>query len=353
MSRILITSDLHLTDHSHEDYRHRLIASLPSLIKSERADALLILGDLTEEKDRHRAQLVNRIVDHLCACASLVPVINLMGNHDYANEGHPFFEFIGRLKGVHWIGRVTDGFTLPGILSDYFRHCIFLPHTRQHERDWQDIKWKPFEVAFAHNTFTGATTPTGKILEGIKLRSIPSSIKVIAGDVHTPQSWDNLTYIGAPYSVDFGDNYRSRMCVLDTDSLKLTDVDTSREPQKMDVVSTLDNPNGFWEDLKALRAGDVVRCQVEVEDMAKWHSTREQVSHALKQLGCLPYRILPVLKGRTMQRRSAVRQIGTGPESEREVIQQYAKRHEMSEPFLTEAIDIITNGTDLKAGLKK
>ena len=63
---ILLLADLHLTTTSRDEYRWKLFPWLYEAIIKNTVKYLFILGDLTESKNYHSAQLVNRIVDELC-----------------------------------------------------------------------------------------------------------------------------------------------------------------------------------------------------------------------------------------------------------------------------------------------
>lgn len=351
--KLIITADLHLTDKAHEQYRHKTMDHMRTIIRDEKPDAFLILGDLTEDKDRHAAWLVNKVVDHLAAFGKLVPTIVMMGNHDYHNEGHPFFAFIQRMEGVHWIDKVTDGRSIGNIFNIDLDDVIFLPHTRTHQSDWEPINWKPYDFAMAHNAFKGAQSANGHTLDGIPLRDIPEHVKIIAGDIHKPQSWDGCTYVGAPYRVDFGDNYAPRLLKLV--GSKPWDISLASQPQKQLFV--LDEVSDLWNDKyfdRNVVAGDVIKMRIGIDDMGQWHGAHKDARAWCQERGAIAFKIEPVLaKGLVKRRHEAPNMERTSVAGEEDALRMYAKRHDVREDDLREGFDIIKHGEDIKAGLPK
>jgi hypothetical protein len=212
-SKILCLSDPHLTENSRDQYRHNFMHDLLGIIDRRKPDAVAILGDLTEEKDRHSAKLVNQIVGELGDIAAVMPLLMLMGNHDYRNEGHPFFAFTRHIPNVAWVDKVSTSIELPEEFRAIFDGCLFLPHTLDYERDWAGVDFQDFRFIFAHNTFAGAIS-NGRALDGVPAGIFPDNARVLSGDIHTPQKIGPVTYIGAPYTIDFGDDYDPRLMMV-------------------------------------------------------------------------------------------------------------------------------------------
>lgn len=204
----LITSDLHLTDTPRDMYRHDFQDRLRQIIKARKVERLFILGDLTEKFDNHGSWLVNTIVDHVFNLASLCNVTIVKGNHDQSNPDNPFFKFLSYLPCVDFI-----------IHPEWVDDWLILPHTSNPKRDWAGVDMSGAGRILAHATFEGALAEGGFKLDGVPLSLLPRGAKVISGDVHTPQQLGPVTYVGAPYTVDFGDDYKPRVLVVDNDKL--------------------------------------------------------------------------------------------------------------------------------------
>jgi hypothetical protein len=44
---------------------------------------------------------------------------------------------------------------------------------------------------------------------------LPRAAKIYSGDIHVPQQIRNITYVGAPHPIRYGDNFTGRMLLLD------------------------------------------------------------------------------------------------------------------------------------------
>lgn len=253
---ILITADPHFSANPRDAYRLNFLHKrLPALIKTYKVDMLYVLGDLCEVKDQHGAWLVNQIVDGISAIAKTVSTVSvLMGNHDYLQEGHPFFRFINNIPNVVYRDR-------PRRVGTY----LFLPFTRNPVNDWKELDLKGVKRIFTHITFDGATGGFGRKLEGVSLNLLPK-LPIVSGDVHSPQKFANLTYVGAPYTVDFGDDYVGRVLLLDDNRLSSVVVGG---PQKRLITSS---------HLSA-RKGDIVRVEVPIKakDYSKWSERYDEI----------------------------------------------------------------------------
>jgi hypothetical protein len=261
----LATADLHVAASPRDAYRWQFLEStLPRLIAEYVADRVLILGDLTEAKDGHSAALVNRLVDGIAAIAEETPVYILKGNHDYIAEGVPFFRHLRHLPRVHWINAPTR-LKLRG-LGD----CLLLPHTRNLE-DWVDSMREDHDWFFCHQTFGGADLGSGRRAEGAA-PPFTKGARVVSGDIHAPQRLGPVTYVGAPYTVDFGDNYTPRVLLLEDHRMKSIPVPG---PQKRLVTLSGRDPLAALSMRHPLAAtlpiqsGDVVKVRVELPPRAE------------------------------------------------------------------------------------
>jgi len=338
---IIGTTDLHLTDLKLDDYRFEFIEKhfIDEIRNSKAAvDGVVILGDLTEEKDRHSARLVNRVVNALDAISRLAPTLILMGNHDYHDEGHPFFGFVSHIENLRFIDSVTEGRKLGAPFSKAFGHYLFLPHTRNYKAEWASyIKngWGDYDCIFAHNTFDGADTGYGRKLEGIPAE-IFKGHQVIAGDVHNPQKVGPVEYIGAPYTVDFGDDYDPRLLLLKEDQVRWRSV--GHLPQKTLIHV---HPGKDLMDYKSkIGSGDILKVRVDVDDMTAWNAIVNIVHAQAKKLGARAERVEPVIANRT-KRASTKVQSGESAISDKEILMQFADRHRLDDDTLDEGLDLL------------
>lgn len=334
--KILAVADLHLTENRIDEYRHEFCRKeLPRMLHSQKASGLLILGDLTEAKDRHSGHLVNQVITHLAVCAAHCPVVVMMGNHDYANEGEPFFRFADHLPGVTFINSPTDGGKLPRNLRDRYGDCMFLPHSRNPDRDWEGLAFDDYRFVFAHQAFQDADAGFGRKLDGYPTDRFKRT-KVIAGDIHKPQTIGPIEYIGAPYTVDFGDDYVPRMLSIDGTKVRSEWLDAF--PQKK-MVKCLAGED-LLDHQKDLSLRDIVRVRVDVDSMDGWNAITKVVHKQADQLDVIIERVEPNLMKKA-QRYSVKPVSGSSKASDSELVRQFSDRNRLTDAVLDMGLDIV------------
>lgn len=215
----LITADLHLTDNPLDYYKWDFFNWLNQQIENYGVSNLYILGDVTEKKNSHNSKLVNKIVKIFRNIPKTCNIKILSGNHDYSEKTEPYFEFLQEFDNIEFINNITH---YPKLKQ------LFIPHSHNPIEDWKDlVKYKdtPLDYILLHQAVKNAKSSTGYELQsGISADYFKDfNVKrIIAGDIHVPQDIGNITYVGSPYPVYFGDNFTPRV-FLDTDGI-LTDL---------------------------------------------------------------------------------------------------------------------------------
>lgn len=322
---ILLIADIHLNDNPRDEYRHKFIEQLS---KTTDYDHIYILGDLTDHKDRHSAQLVNRIVDHLYTLGRIAPVTILRGNHDYVEADNPFFEFVLRIKNITWINRPTQ-----------IGKWLWLPHTNNYKRDWEGVPINDPDInlIFAHNTFKGALSEHGKELDGIPA-TLFGGTQVISGDVHVPQRVGPVTYVGAPYTIDFGDDFKPRMLKLDGN--KLTSIPcTGPQKRLLEMQTTAGDGFELTKGTRPANKGDIVKIMVKLRsgDYAQWGDIKASIEKWASKQGYEVYRILPVMDAKPRMSK----QIKTSPKSDEEFLKGYSKQQHIDAATLAIGLELL------------
>lgn len=266
MSLLLITSDIHLSDNPRDSYRYDWTRWFTKLVEERKPHAVLILGDLTEKKDEHAARLVNDVVSFIWRLAQTCRVIVLQGNHDYvSNPKDGYWFFLNSLENVHYV--ITPWSTVVGGLD-----CLFLPHTRDYQKDWEKVDLKSRDWIFCHNTFQGAHGGFGHVLEGIPISVLPSNADVISGDVHVPQTFGPLTYVGAPYLCDFGDDYEPRILAIEGSAVKSIPCPGAQK-RLVEITDPVELK------LHKLNKGDIakVRVNLKMSDREDWPAMKAEI----------------------------------------------------------------------------
>ena len=265
----IVVSDLHLTAHPRDAYRWDLFPWLLKQAAEYRARTLLITGDLTDAKDYHGAELVNKTVAAIVSARQVFEeVLILPGNHDYLREGHHFFAFLSHLPGVTMATRPLD-------TSSRGEACLLLPHTKRPAHDWADFDFSHYRHVFMHQTVSGSKASNGQLMAG---ESLPEGLvrdagKVWSGDIHVPQIIAGVEYIGSPYHVHFGDDFKPRALLLESrmrwESLHM------KSPRRLSVTI------GAASELKrlGLQPGDHLKVSLEMGTATahQWKQERQRV----------------------------------------------------------------------------
>src|SRR3981189_3648842 len=154
----MLVADPQPTDRAQDAYRFGIFDWIRRQQEKHPVAATFLAGDITDQKDRHSATLVNKIVGGLLKLQP--PVYIVMGNHDYRDPKNPFFKFLNHIKGIHFI-------TKPCVV-EHDMDMALIPHCR--EQTVFDTAVKDCEGADAflvHQTFDGAIAESGVRLSGL------------------------------------------------------------------------------------------------------------------------------------------------------------------------------------------
>jgi len=260
----LITSDIHMTNNPRDADRWNLWTWLREQVKKHDVSKVLILGDLTEEKDKHPSSLVNRFVREASDLAKSAQVILIKGNHDGIDENHPFFQFLNKIPGITFI-------TKPRVIEKW----LFLPHTKKWEEEWDEYlkHLNQWSHIFCHHTFEGAIAENGQTLRGISPTIFKGfKGKVYSGDIHAPQRVGAINYIGSPYRIHFGDNFQARVMLLQNEREK-----DLHFPGKGRELCNIRNLRDLQENSYILGTQIKVRVSLKRSEYPEWANLRKSI----------------------------------------------------------------------------
>lgn len=288
----LISSDLHLTDRPRDAYRFGIFKWLSRMQRLYGITATFLLGDLTDQKDKHSSALVNALVDGMTELHP--PVYVLMGNHDFIDPANPFFRFLSCVEGLHFV-------TEPTWVEEH--RVALIPHQPDQaafDRACEIIQPKA-KAVLCHATFDGAIAETGARLTGLRaslVSQMAPQATLIAGDIHRPQQLAcGVTYVGAPYAVRFGDDYTPRVLLIKGGKEQNLYFEA---PRKWALTVRDEDDILHNEDL---RSGDQVRLTIELarEEAVEHAAHKQRVLAACKKVGLEVYGV--ELRINTSQRR--------------------------------------------------
>lgn len=216
--KALFTSDIHLSPRPRDEYRWRIFDWLRVQALSREVRSIFLLGDLTDQKDRHTNEFINRIVDALAKLASEIDgtVDLLVGNHDYTEPSAPLLRFLN--------SDPVRVYFKPELIEREGERIWMLPHSRAPIVGWRDLDLKRGRFALCHQTFDGALVENGEVLKvglhpGDLSGRLARNVELISGDVHVPQTLGSLVYCGSPHPIRFGDRFQPRVLYYDGNEL--------------------------------------------------------------------------------------------------------------------------------------
>lgn len=230
MSKSLVTTDLHLTDNDLDKYRWDVFNVLKDLINQYKVNCLTILGDLTEKKNYHSAELVNDIIFNLYYLTDIQNLerINILcGNHDYKDKENPFFGFLQIKHG----NCIIDFINKPKLINN----DLYIPHSYTNFKEIAK-QYKSCNNLFLHHSFNGVKMSDNTYEKDsnniIDLSEFVYN-KCYSGHIHLAQEFKGINFIGSPYPVKFGDNNRGRVLLID--NLYHKYLSLPRFVQKLDI----------------------------------------------------------------------------------------------------------------------
>lgn len=212
--RFLFTSDIHLSARPRDEYRWSIFPWLRMNAENRSADAIFLLGDITDQKDNHGNAFINRIVDAVRDLETVAPVYALKGNHDYSDPAAPLLRFLPNFA------------TQPMPVEVGGARLILYPNAKfaPKEGEWgRMLKAYPpgdYDFALCHQTFSGAKSENGMTMTGIHADALEGAKFAVSGDIHVPQRVGCVRYCGAPHPIRFGDSFQPRVLFFDGEQLK-------------------------------------------------------------------------------------------------------------------------------------
>lgn len=277
----LATADLHLDDTPRNQYRWDILSWLENKATQLSCDLILVVGDLTDAKDKHSHRIVNRLVDFLHGSAN--QWVFVTGNHDYVEPSKPFFRFLDHLENVRWVVKPTR-MKLPVALD--YGETLLLPATADAEAEWRPLLNVKvlYEYVFMHGTFAGTLSETGYELPGLRrdFFDMTKIGRVYAGDIHVPGVVaPRIESLGAPYRVRFGDHYEPR--VVHIGKRDIRNLYPKLLMRHVVEVRNTDDLDKYDEVL----SGDQVKIRVKLKrnQLVEWKRMRREIYDAAGKLG--------------------------------------------------------------------
>lgn len=279
MASWLLFSDTHFTDNPIEEYRWDIWAKIRELCVSNKISTLVHLGDLSDRKDRHSSNFLNRLADELASFSSLgVSVYIILGNHDEPIAGTPYWKVLSHIPGVEYV-------TSPRELAD--GKVLLLPFSKNPLEEWKDLNLASRKALFMHQTIAGVEVERGHVIDKTPnpMPIIPRGVAAFSGDIHRPQKVSGIQYIGTPYPVRMGEDWPGQVAIIQNDDFlnpKILVLPSIRRAI-LTVSSIKDLPvDGSF------KSGDQVRIryQLRSDEVSSWGTAERECYSWAERTGC-------------------------------------------------------------------
>jgi len=229
---LVLISDLHLTDKEEDKYRFEVFDLLKHYGGENKK--LIVLGDITEKKDKHSSDFVERIVINFKALSEYFSRIEILrGNHDHETG-------VSILSILRYVADNIIFHDTPLYGKDYF----FIPDKYPIESERPNYKPK---YLFLHHSLEGALNNNGIVFsDGVPFNNKDfKDTAIFSGHIHVPQTLSNgVTYVGSPYHINFGDTFKPRFIVIN-DKGEVQSIDLSEAFPAKFVIDVFFNESGI------------------------------------------------------------------------------------------------------------
>lgn len=289
MSRLFVVTDTHNTSNPAHEYRWSYLSEVKNWISEPKIHAGAFLGDAFDAKDNHPSALINRFVDAWAGIAALgKPIIFMMGNHCYIDRTQPFLRFLQHIPNIIYVDSpqkiAVDGYKI-----------LAVPHGFSWDEDAPWRRQYPlnagWDLILAHQTFCGAKV-NGITLDkgpspGLISKEATNGAPVISGDIHQAQTFGNLTYVGSPHPVSFGEQ-GGRFLTYDFEDRKIREIKRSSIARAV-CTFVLRDDGSVLDDVEfaSLKKGDHIQIRITASHAALVHfpALRERLQHECETRG--------------------------------------------------------------------
>lgn len=165
-----------------------LLALVEGTALREQIDEVCLLGDQHHTHNIIRAEVMAMYRETFKRWRKLpFKTRVLVGNHDYAGEGHP----------VHSMLMYDE---LIEVVDHPVFDCgrLYMPYYADREAFVRDANTGAGTTLICHQTFHGSTYENGFLAEDGVEPTLLVQNRILSGHIHTPQEFGKVKYVGAP-----------------------------------------------------------------------------------------------------------------------------------------------------------
>jgi DNA repair exonuclease SbcCD nuclease subunit len=202
------------------------------LVKKEKPEFIVVLGDLLHTHERLHTIALNKAYEFIKSLREFAPVFVIVGNHDYI-QNQQFLTQNHWMNGMkEWEGvKIVDEV----VFFEDFVFCPYVPNGRFEEAlNTSKKDWKKSRCIFAHQEFFGCKMGAIVSVEGDKWGE--EHPFVVSGHIHSKQ-WPqkNVYYTGSAMQHAFGESEDTTIAVFDflEERYELREVDLGLKHKKI------------------------------------------------------------------------------------------------------------------------
>ena len=214
----LLTADIHIENNRNLSNVVRTAGWIRETAVKEKATDIFILGDFLNSREKIDSLALNKATDIFEGFSEVAKVHALLGNHERYVKTSLYD--INSLKPFIRHAQIIDSFKIL-TSEDFYIYCI--PHIESndlfagivatiYEKCW-DIPGNKKKVLMAHQGVEGAiTNDLYNIYDkgGINANILSKFDKVFLGHYHKAQDIGNITYVGSPVQLSFGEEWSDK-----------------------------------------------------------------------------------------------------------------------------------------------
>jgi hypothetical protein len=218
--------------------------SLFNVLKSRNINDLRILGDLFDNRNALNVRTINAVIDVFTFLETNLPLLKikiLMGNHDqYYHNRYDIISLniLRNFNNIEIIDKVSED-TING------KNILMVPWIVPETTIYEDYmgyvrKETKFDLLLGHFEINGFEVSPGITdTHGIQLRYFRNFSRVFSGHYHLRNTMDQITYLGCPYQLSWGDYGNTKgIHVYDVDTNETTFIENTLSPRFQKVYMT-------------------------------------------------------------------------------------------------------------------
>jgi len=243
---IALISDIHFGCRGNsEKYISTMVTffkvTLFETLKSRNINDLRILGDLFDNRNALNVRTINAVIDVFTFLESNLPNLKiklLMGNHDqYYHNRYDIISLniLRNFKNIEIIDKVTEDhingksiLMVPWIVPETSIYEDYMNYVRNNVK---------FDLLLGHFEINGFEVSPGITdTHGIQLRMFKNFKRVLSGHYHLRNTMDQITYLGCPYQLTWGDYGNTKgIHIFDVDTEETTFIENTLSPRFIKV----------------------------------------------------------------------------------------------------------------------